>query len=455
MAEEGGARESDCSFEWDEESKLYYHASSGFYHDPGAGWYYSSRDGLYYTYEDGNYVPLSSIKGDESQAVESTSSAPGEVDMPAHATGDESDIPSPPSEWLEETLINLYLSGYSNSDIHADSLSTTSQTNRSQISYEEQSDQPSSGKLPGCYCGITYQQVEGELISEDEQNVFRSSNRLLEGDASWDEENWKAQYGQVATLDDEGIPSFATVDLWDWEIVKEHTKKRHQIAKLIGRLVRRSSKLHPSVPAGGGVLKTAAIRAVHLDLVGVASGKVYRLRTPCPRHLTSVSKYDSSNPTKDWGFPDLYADLQSSMHHSSNPFYGSDTAKAANQDNLSARIDQVPVTVKKHQNLAYRDRAAERRMLHGGFGIGPGQKNVENSKFHELGSPSQPCDAEEAAAEAADISFGTGSYARRILESMGWKHGEALGNTTKGILEPLQAVGNKGYAGLGWNPAQH
>ena len=99
-----------------------------------------------------------------------------------------------------------------------------------------------------------------------------SNNFTSKSDASWDEENWKAQYGQVATLDDEGIPSFATVDLWDWEIVKEHTKKRHQIAKLIGRLVRRSSKLHPSVPAGGGVLKTAAIRAVHLDLVGVASG---------------------------------------------------------------------------------------------------------------------------------------------------------------------------------------
>ena len=29
--------------------------------------------------------------------------------------------------------------------------------------------------------------------------------------------------------------------------------------------------------------------------------------------------------------------------------------------------------------------------------------------------------------------------------------GEALGSTTKGILEPLQAVANKGYAGLGWN----
>lgn len=76
------------------------------------------------------------------------------------------------------------------------------------------------------------------------------------------------------------------------------------------------------------------------------SGKVYRLRTPSPRYLASVSKYDSSNPTKDWGFPDLYADLQSSMCHGSNPIHGSDTANAANRDNLSASVDQVPVTVK-------------------------------------------------------------------------------------------------------------
>ncbi|CAK9137570.1 unnamed protein product [Ilex paraguariensis] len=54
------SHKNECSFEWDEESHLYYHASTGFYHDPGAGWYYSIRDGVYYKYEDGNYVPLGS-----------------------------------------------------------------------------------------------------------------------------------------------------------------------------------------------------------------------------------------------------------------------------------------------------------------------------------------------------------------------------------------------------------
>lgn len=51
---------SDNSFVWDEQSQLYFHATSGFYHDPNAGWYYSTRDGLYYKFQDGNYVLLPS-----------------------------------------------------------------------------------------------------------------------------------------------------------------------------------------------------------------------------------------------------------------------------------------------------------------------------------------------------------------------------------------------------------
>lgn len=68
----------------------------------------------------------------------------------------------------------------------------------------------------------------------------------------------------------------------------------------------------------------------------------------------------------------------------------------------------------------YRDRAAERRTLHGGFGVGPGQKSTI---LGEYGLQSSPVSAstEEAAAEALNMSFGVGSYARKLLENMGWK----------------------------------
>jgi hypothetical protein len=66
----------------------------------------------------------------------------------------------------------------------------------------------------------------------------------------------------------------------------------------------------------------------------------------------------------------------------------------------------------------YRDRAAERRNLHGGFGVGPGQKNLATGD--DTASSPDAC-PQEAAEEALKKSFGAGSYARKLLEGMGWK----------------------------------
>ena len=41
------------------------------------------------------------------------------------------------------------------------------------------------------------------------------------------------------------------------------------------------------------------------QLPSCLAGEVYRLRQPSYKYLTSVTKYDSSNPTKDWDFPCL------------------------------------------------------------------------------------------------------------------------------------------------------
>jgi hypothetical protein len=68
----------------------------------------------------------------------------------------------------------------------------------------------------------------------------------------------------------------------------------------------------------------------------------------------------------------------------------------------------------------YRDRAAKRRNLHGPFNIGPGQKEVFGNNIHEADLDSAS-DAAIAASESMNLTFGPGSYSRRILESMGWK----------------------------------
>lgn len=106
----------------------------------------------------------------------------------------------------------------------------------------------------------------------------------------------------------------------------------------------------------------------------------------------------------------------------------------------------------KDRDHLYRDRAAERRALHGGFGVGPGQKISSNSDDSvPLNASTDP---EEALSESLNNSFGAGSYARRMLENMGWKEGEALGCSNKGLVEPLQAMGNKGSARLGWTESR-
>lgn len=78
----------------------------------------------------------------------------------------------------------------------------------------------------------------------------------------------------------------------------------------------------------------------------------------------------------------------------------------------------------QQKDHAYRDRAAERRTLHGGFGVGPGQKKSADDDSSTAVSDTP----EEAAVEALNISFGVGSYARRMLEKIGWKEVKIIGN---------------------------
>ncbi|KAK8655918.1 hypothetical protein V6N13_108482 [Hibiscus sabdariffa] len=459
---------SDCSFVWDPQTRLYFHASSGFYHDPDAGWYYSSRDGLYYTFENGNYVLLDKegAMADDSglnkpyttassNGTEYCSSSQGN-DVDAHnsvvdvadksATAgliedistQVSEHPPPPSEWLEDTLIDLYLSGYNNIAVNsAADANTTLETDDSE-----------KLKLTSDGNDEVYELEEGEWIPEENCGYAESSGVVpYEGD-TWDEENWRAQYGQVTHCKEELMPEFPVVDLWDWSMVTRPKEDgKNQVARLIGRLVKPSAKVHPSVPSGGGLFKTAPICEVHLDLVRVRTGQVYKLRTPSPRYLASLSTYDSSDPTKDWGFPDLLVNKKASLHFKSRQKHKTEATGEKGVKDLSILSDQPSTSLKGSH--VYRDRAAERRTLHGGFGLGPGQKNAATE--HD----SDPTCVEDAKAEALNKSFGAGSYARRILEGMGWKEGEALGSSTKGLTEPLQPIGNIGSAGLGWPQTRH
>ncbi|XP_057806143.1 uncharacterized protein LOC131021074 isoform X6 [Salvia miltiorrhiza] len=413
MAGDDEQPETDSGFQWDDNSQLYYHARTGFYHDPQAGWYYNSRDGLYYKFEDGNYVLLDSNQTDSSACNGS----------------EESDYPPPPSEWLEDTLIDMFLSGYPSQAAHVSGSDTTMPVET--YAYDD-----------------IEELEEGEWIPDDPDFWRNFSDKIVDEGTSEEEENWRAQYGQVSRPDEEWMSGVQMVDLWDWALVRG-TKKdgKSEVFRLVGRLRKPSSKLHPSVPSGGGILKTAPVCEAHLDMVRVTSGRIYRLRNPSLPYLASLSDHDASNLTKDWGFPQL------SIKDDIEKLQKSDLqTESGRLEGLGVLKDKSLSSVKLCQSKKehiYRDRAAERRALHGGFGVGPGQKNSHISSDSAPLSPTLP--AEESAAESLSMSFGAGSYARRILEGMGWKEGEALGHSTKGLIEPLQATGNKGTAGLGWD----
>ncbi|PKU67833.1 hypothetical protein MA16_Dca018341 [Dendrobium catenatum] len=355
------AMECDSSFVWDEESKLYFHASSGFYHDPNDGWYYSSRDGLYYTFENGTYVPVTCNEEEKSAARKCTSpfsSKPTQLDsgIPQHFPTDETKNELPPSQWIEETLIDLYLSGYKNEEVNSDSLlAPLTNEQGCQVQCEGQTD---------------YLALAGPFVCQN---------------GTENKQNDESTSDYVQNMDE-------------------------------------------------------------LTDISLSKGRVYRLRSPSMKYLVSLSTYDSSNPTKDWDFPDFLASNYEYTPVSHDQVYNLD---GVDYQSSFTTIDELPSTAKKKTSSEYRDRAAERRALHGGFGTGLGQKSFldENCISEEPQTP----ETDGVLNEAINASFGPGSYARKILEGMGWKHGESLGSSNKGILEPLCPAGNKGYAGLGWN----
>lgn len=90
---------------------------------------------------------------------------------------------------------------------------------------------------------------------------------------SLEEEHWQAQFGQVTRPDEDSLSNIQAINLWDWSLVKGSRKeKKHKVTRLVGRLVKSSAKLHPSMPSSGSLLRTAPVCEAHLDLVQVKSG---------------------------------------------------------------------------------------------------------------------------------------------------------------------------------------
>ncbi|RLN23748.1 hypothetical protein C2845_PM07G00220 [Panicum miliaceum] len=419
---DAAAEGAGAGFEWDGDSQLYYHASAGFYHDPVAGWYYSSRDGQYYIYENGNYMPLTTDLGNEPTSKYPYDEANQDVlessCLEPSIPDDEDETVGPPSEWMEETLINLYLSGYSNREVIAESSLGNTHTN------EEDRNETTGDKLSSLTSDSASASLNDATSQQVEDETETKNSTVVDESLGEEEEKWLAQYGQVERLNDD-IPLLPTIDIWDWDVVQDHVSKGQPAARLVGCLSRGSSKLHPSLPTRGGRLRTASVSEVHLDLVRVSTGKLYRLRNPSRKYLASLSAYDSSNPTKDWGFPDIYTNPDINLNKQPTAWYQSEVADESSIEGdymlhlcLKIECNLLPM---EQKTKVYRDRAAERRNLHRGLGIGPGQKqsNIISSDEYEESID----DIDSMGTTSVDMNFRSSGLhsAKRIMENMGWK----------------------------------
>ncbi|WVZ72451.1 hypothetical protein U9M48_020910 [Paspalum notatum var. saurae] len=448
---------------------------TGFYHDPVAGWYYSSIDGQYYTYKNGNFVPLMTDLGNEATTSYRYDGANQDVlecsCLETAIPDDENETLGPPSQWMEETLINLYLSGYSNKEANAENSLGNTHINEEDIS------ETTGNKLGSFTSDIASATLNDAKSEQTEDEMETKNSTVVHESLGEEEEKWLAQYGQVERVNDDP-PLLPTIDIWDWDVIQDCVSKGQPVARLVGCLSRGSSKLHPSLPARGGLLRTAPVREVHLDLVRVSTGKLYRLRNPSRKYLASLSAYDSSNPTKDWKFPDIYANPDINLNkqsaakcHSVLLADESSIERGVSAANAKAITGLLNSVSKMHDDVrlfhflfskeekktkAYRDRAAERRTLHGRLGIGPGQRQSNIINFDEY--EEEDIDSMETSM-SVDMNFCSSGLhsAKRIMESMGWKEacvyhsGEALGKSGDGIVEPIQPTINRHGAGLGWN----
>ncbi|KAM3200239.1 hypothetical protein P3L10_032601 [Capsicum annuum] len=172
---------------------------TGFYHDPQAGWYYSCNDGLYYKFESGTSVPIESSK-----SIAPTECRKDEVDADINMLGENvsqavellstefsedhledtscklPENPPPPSEWLEDTLIELYLTNY------------TTQVAKSDITVAPEINDTDHAHSSTVGIDSTYELEEGEWIPDDwedsadpvadvmDEGSFRNASSLLQ-----------------------------------------------------------------------------------------------------------------------------------------------------------------------------------------------------------------------------------------------------------------------------------
>ena len=102
---------------------------------------------------------------------------------------------------------------------------------------------------------------------------------------------------------------------------------------------------------------------------------MYKLRNPSPKYLASLSTYDSSDPTKDWAFPDLSVSKKISIQFKSTQKHKSEATGEKVLKDLSILSDQPSASVK----VAF----AFKKLNPSSFAVVVYVNNIINNKYME------------------------------------------------------------------------
>ncbi len=87
---------------------------------------------------------------------------------------------------------------------------------------------------------------------------------------------------------------------------------------------------------------------------------MYKLRTPNAAYLASLSTYDSSNPTKDWEFPELSVDRHSLPFSKSS---GNHVLKTAAGASISKDFSTLPDNLSESEKVTCNIKISDLKLM--------------------------------------------------------------------------------------------
>ncbi|KAL2546541.1 suppressor of abi3-5 [Forsythia ovata] len=429
-------------FVWDEASGYYYDAASGFYYDGNTGLYYDGNNGIWYSYDNHTQQYIPCADQNDKNAVKQS-----ETSKASDGSNSKKVVISAPAATI--------------------------------TSNEKAASLPDAVQAAAA-AAIAAEKKEKEKLKEirlaSKSSILANKKKMSNVLTMWKQRSHEGQAPRVAL--DDNQPSAA---------VEERSNTASST----------KSKFKSDVPntkenalASSGFTTNAPIQSAALESVDrarpVISGSSVSLKGVIRSSGMGVVKSDtlytgsvggaSTSSTSTSSVPSSLAFTDAST--TVTPFRTDASALGSYVSPVAAgsgkrRFSEMPssaLSSKEQPQTTYRDRAAERRSLHGssssfGDDLSDVGDSNRDSTFKRGALDSMPfppgvgggrvagdANSQNYEVITADKAIDETNVGNRMLRSMGWHEGLGLGKDGSGMVEPVQAQAMDTRAGLGSQP---